>query len=69
MRQNKRARAGMLARVFIPDRTHAMTQIIVAAVFWTVMSLWSLRWRSEDRLFVIGLAVLTFAWFGARAIH
>lgn len=60
----------LLLDLLLPETDRgAVTQIIVAAVFWTVMIGWSLRWRSEYRLFVIGLAVLTFAWFGARAIH
>lgn len=60
----------LLLDLLLPETDRgAVIQIVVAAVFWTVMILWSLRWRSEYRLFVIGLAVLTFAWFGARAIH
>lgn len=47
----------------------AVTQIVVMAVVWAVVLWWARRWRHEYRLFVIGLAVLNAAWFGARAIH
>jgi hypothetical protein len=47
----------------------ALIQIVVAAIFWTSLLAWSVRWRREYRLFVAGLAMLTFAWFGARALH
>ena len=59
-----------LLDLLLPETDRGATiQIAVAAVFWTVMIAWSLRWRHEYRTFVIGLAVITFAWFGARAIH
>lgn len=59
-----------LLDLLLPETDRGATiQIAVAAVFWTVMIAWSLRWRPEYRTFVIGLAVITFAWFGARAIH
>ena len=60
----------LLLDLLLPETDRGATiQIVVAAVFWAVMIGWSLRWRREYRLFVIGLAVVTFAWFGARAIH
>ena len=56
--------------LLLPETDRGATiQIVVAAVFWSLVIAWSRRWRSEYRLFVIGLAVITFAWFGARAIH
>ena len=59
-----------LLDLLLPESDRAaLVQIVVAAVFWLVVVAWSLRWRREYRLFVIGLAVVTFAWFGARAIH
>lgn len=60
----------LLLDLLLPETDRgAVVQIVIAAVFWTAMIVRSLRWRSEYRLFVIGLAVLTFAWFGARAVH
>jgi hypothetical protein len=47
----------------------AVTQAVVMAIIWSVVIVWSLRWRREYRTFVVGLAVLTFAWFGARTVH
>lgn len=56
--------------LLLPETDRGATiQIVVAAVLWSLVIPWSRRWRSEYRLFVIGLAVITFAWFGARAIH
>lgn len=60
----------LLLDLLLPETDRgAVIQIVIAAVLWAAMIGWSLRWRSEYRVFVIGLAVLTFAWFGARAIH
>ncbi len=47
----------------------ALVQIVIMAAVWTVVVVWSLRWRREYQTFVIGLAVVNFAWFGARMIH
>lgn len=47
----------------------AVTQWIVMGAVWVVVLLWSLRWRREYRLFVVGLATINAAWFAARAIH
>ncbi len=44
-------------------------EFVVMGVVWAVLVPWSFRWRGEYRTFVIGLAVLNLAWFGARAIH
>jgi len=44
-------------------------QFIVMAVVWALVLPWSFRWRREYRTFVIGLALVNIAWFGARAIH
>ena len=60
----------LLLDLLLPETDRGATiQIVVAVVFWAVMIAWSRRWRPEYRRFVIGLAVITFAWFGARAIH
>ena len=60
----------LLLDLLLPETDRgAVIQIVVATACWAVMIAWSLRWRREYRIFVIGLAVLTFAWFGARAIH
>lgn len=47
----------------------AVTQIVVMAVVWAAVLWWSRRWRSEYRIFVLGLALLNAAWFGLRAVH
>lgn len=47
----------------------AVVQIAVMAVVWVMVVIWSLRWRREYHTFVLGLAVVNFAWFGARMIH
>lgn len=60
----------LLLDLFLPETDRgAVIQIIVAAVFWAVMLVLARRWRREYQLFTLGLAVITFAWFGARAIH
>lgn len=47
----------------------AVTQWVVAAVFWGVVLIGTRGRRREYRLFVAGLTVCTFAWFGVRAVH
>ena len=44
-------------------------QWIVAAVFWTAALVAVRNWHREGRTFVLGLAVITFAWFAARTVH
>lgn len=60
----------LLLDLLLPETDRgAVIQIVVATVVWVVVLAWSLRWRREYRIFAVGLAVLTYAWFGARAIH
>ncbi|MEM8707353.1 MAG: hypothetical protein AAGE98_12900 [Actinomycetota bacterium] len=60
----------LLLDLLLPETDRgAVIQIVVATVVWAVVLAWSLRWRREYRIFAVGLAVLTYAWFGARAIH
>ena len=60
----------LLLDLLLPETDRgAVIQIVVATVFWVAVLAWSLRWRREYRIFAVGLAVLTYAWFGARAIH
>ncbi|MEM9200054.1 MAG: hypothetical protein AAGC53_00260 [Actinomycetota bacterium] len=60
----------LLLDLLLPETDRgAILQIIVAGVVWAVVLGWSLRWRREYRVFAAGLAMITFAWFGARALH
>ena len=60
----------LLLDLLLPETDRgAIIQIIVAAVFWGVALVLARRWRREYQVFTLGLAVITFAWFGARAIH
>lgn len=46
----------------------ALTQLIVVAVFWLASAV-VLRHRRDIFTFVSGLVMITFAWFGLRALH
>lgn len=47
----------------------AVIQWIVAALVFGVAFVATRRWRREYRVFLLGVAVCTFAWFGVRAVH
>ncbi len=46
-------------------------QTVVMSVFWIVViaGAFAIRARREYRTFVLGLAVINFAWFAARTVH
>jgi hypothetical protein len=50
------------------DRT-VYIQWVVAAVFWATTIFAARNWHKEGRTFVLGLAIITFAWFAARTVH
>ena len=56
--------------LLLPKTDRAVgVQFAAMAVVWAIVLPWSFRWRNEYRTFVVGLALLNVAWFGARAIH
>ncbi len=60
----------LLLDLLLPETDRgAVIQIVVATVFWAVVLVTARRWHREYQIFTIGLAVITFAWFGARAVH
>ncbi len=60
----------LVVDLLLPKTDRAVTiQFVVMGAVWALVLPWSFRWRREYRTFVIGLALLNIAWFGARAIH
>ncbi len=44
-------------------------QILIASLFWAVVLFRTRNKQKEAKLFLWGLAVITFAWFALRAMH
>jgi len=60
----------LLLDLLLPETDRgAVAQIVVATVFWIIVLVFARRWRREYQLFTLGLAAITFAWFGARMVH
>lgn len=60
----------LLQDLLLPETDRgAVTQWVVAAVFWATVLVVTRHQRREYRTFLLGLAVVTFAWFGARTLH
>ncbi len=57
------------ASVLFPSTDAGVGFQVIIVVLLTVVGLWLARRSKDGVLFVLGLSLMTFAFFGLRALH